>query len=50
MIQRYMNRMQGNDETKSQKIKYQANIREIDVVDEMRHDYFVHFHSHKWWH
>jgi hypothetical protein len=31
-------------------VEYQSHMRGVDVVDQMRRDYSVQFHSHKWWH
>lgn len=33
-----------------QQVEYQTNMRGVDVIDQMRTDYSVPFHSHKWWH
>ena len=33
-----------------QQVEYQTHIRGVDVVDQMRIDYSIQFHSHKWWH
>lgn len=32
-----------------QQMEYQTNMRGVDIVDQMRTDYIVQFHSHKWW-
>ena len=36
--------------TTPQQVEYQKNMRGVDVVDQMRWDYTVQFHSRKWWH
>lgn len=36
--------------TTPQQVEYQTNMRGVDVVDQMRRDYTVQFHSRKWWH
>lgn len=34
----------------SQHVEYQNHMHSVNVVDQMRTDYSVQFHSHKWWH
>jgi hypothetical protein len=31
-------------------VEYQSHMRGVDMVDQMRRDYSVQFHLHKWWH
>ena len=33
-----------------QQAEYQAHMRGVDLVDQMRGDYTVQFQSNKWWH
>lgn len=33
-----------------QQVEYQFHMRGVNVVDQMRTDYNIQFHSHKWWH
>lgn len=36
--------------TTPQQVEYQEYMRGVDLIDQMRRDYSVQFHSRKWWH
>lgn len=36
--------------TTPQQMEYQVHMRGVDLIDQMRRDYTVQFHSRKWWH
>lgn len=37
-------------ETTPQQVEYQTHMRGVDLIDQMRRDYTVQYHSRKWWH
>lgn len=36
--------------TSPQQAEYQEHMRGVDLIDHMRQDYTIQFHSRKWWH
>lgn len=47
---RWINSERQEMSTTLQEVEYQLHMRGVDLIDQMRRDYSVQFHSQKWWH